>query len=656
MTPTTGTTASTARTRTATEGAPDDVVAERWAAERAVGEKLSGVWAESPGIKGFLTTVNHKRIGRRYLVTASFFFVLAGLEAVVMRTQLGTPDNKLVSPELYDQLFSLHGTAMIFFFATPMNNGFGNFFLPLMVGTRDMAFPRLNALSYWIFLFSGLFMFSSLLIGMAPDGGWFAYVPLTRVSDGVNLDFYTLGLLFLAVSSTVGAINLIVTALKMRAPGMSLNRVPVFVWGVVTQSFMLLFALPPLDLANLMLFLDRRLDTKFFASADGGDAVLWQHLFWLFGHPDVYIIVLPAMGIISSIIPTFSRRPIVAYPYIVLATVATGIISFGVWVHHMFAVGLSQVSLSFFAAATLTISIPAGIQMLAWLVTMWRGRVVVTTALLYAVAFIVEFVIGGVTGVMFAVVAFDQQVTDTYFVVAHFHYVLFGGAVLPMLAGLFYWWPKMSGYRASEKGGIWGFVFVILGMNLTFFPMHISGLLGMPRRIYTYEGDLGWTVWNALSTAGSYLLGIGVIITIGVFVQSLLRREPAPDDPWGANTLEWATSSPPQHYNFPVVPTVHSLNPMWDGATLTSMADHRHDPERTMTEEHETLRTSELDARVERVMPMPGETMVPLVVALLLTGIVVCLISGWYLAALVVSGGLALAVVHWLWNRPAVTG
>ena len=630
------------------------LVPERVSAERAVGGTLSEAWEEEPGIIGFLTTVNHKRIGRRYLVTASVFFGIAGLQAVAMRTQLGSPDNSLVSPELYNQLFSLHGVAMIFFFATPMNNGFGNFFLPLMVGTRDMAFPRLNALSYWIFLFSGIFMFSSLPLGMAPDGGWFAYVPLTRDLEGANLDFYTLGLLFLAVSSTVGAMNLIITAFKMRAPGMTLNRIPVFVWAVVTQSFMLLFALPPLDVANVMLFLDRRVDTKFFATDDGGDAILWQHLFWIFGHPDVYIIVLPAMGIISSVIPTMARRPIAAYPLVVLATVATGIISFGVWVHHMFAVGLSQVSESFFAAATLTISIPAGVQMFAWLVTMWRGRIVVTTAMLYAVSFIVEFVIGGVTGVMFAVVAFDQQVTDSYFVVAHFHYVLFGGAVLPMLAGLFYWWPKMTGFRASEKGGIWGFVLVIVGFNLTFFPMHVSGLLGMPRRIYTYDADLGWTVWNVLSTIGSYVLGAGLILTAGVFIQSLLRRDPAPDDPWGGNTLEWATSSPPQDYNFPVVPTVHSLNPLWDGATLTSMVDHRHDEERTMTHHHQALRTSELDARVETVMTMPGETMLPLVVALLLTAVVVCLICSWYVAALVPTVALAGTVARWLWTRPEV--
>ncbi|MEP9381903.1 cytochrome c oxidase subunit I [Nocardioides sp. KR10-350] len=636
------------------EAAAAGMLRERAVAEGAVGERLRAVWEEEPGFKGFVTTVNHKRIGRRYLVTAAFFFMLAGIQALVMRTQLGSPNNSVVSPETYDQLFSLHGTAMIFFFATPMNSGFGNFFLPLMIGTRDMAFPRLNALSYWIFLFSGLFMFASLPLGMAPDGGWFAYVPLADRLAGHGLEFYALGLLFLAVSSTLGSINLIVTALKMRAPGMTLARVPIFVWAVVTQSFMLLFALPPLDVANAMLFMDRRFGTQFFVESGGGDTILWQHLFWLFGHPDVYIIVLPAMGIISSVIPTFSRRPIAAYSFVVLATVATGIISFGVWVHHMFAVGISDVAQSFFAAATLTISLPAGIQMFAWLATMWRGRIVVSTAMLYAVGFIITFVIGGVTGVMFAVVPFDQQVTDSYFVVAHFHYVLFGGAVMPMLAGLFYWWPKMTGRMLHEKAGMWSFAVVFVGFNLTFFPMHISGLLGMPRRIYTYDSDLGWTVWNVLSTIGSYVLGAGFLLTLGVFAESLLRRRWAPDDPWGGNSLEWATASPPEDYNFPVVPTVHSLNPLWDDRTLPSMVEHRHDGVRTMTDKHEALRTSELDARVEEPMAMPSDTPVPLWLALALTLCVVFLMAGWYVASVVAFAVVAAVAVYWMWDRPDV--
>jgi cytochrome c oxidase subunit I+III len=631
------------------------VLPERRAAEAAVGEVLDRVWEEEPGLKGWFTTVNHKRIGRRYLVTAGLFFALSGTQALVMRVQLAGPENDIVSPELYNQLFTLHGTTMIFFFATPMLFGFGNFFLPLMVGTRDMAFPRMNAFSYWVFLFSGLLMFSSLLFGLAPNGGWFSYVPLTdRFEPELNIDFYTLGLLFLGVSTTVGAINFIVTALKMRAPGMTLTRVPIFVWSLVTTSFMVVFALPPLNVANLMLFMDRRFGTGFFDPELGGDAVLWQHLFWLFGHPDVYIIVLPALGIISSVIPTFSRRSIAAYPLVVLATVATGIISFGVWVHHMFAVGLADVSLTFFSAATLAITIPGGIQMLAWVATMLGGRVVMTTSMLYACGFIAAFMLGGVTGVMFAVVPFDQQVTDSYFVVAHFHYVLFGGAVLPILAGLFYWWPKMTGRMTSPRAGVWSFVLVFGGFNVTFFPMHISGLLGMPRRIYTYSDGLGWNVWNLASTVGAFVLAAGLMLTVVLFAHSLLRGPRAPDDPWGANTLEWATGSPPKPYNFPVVPTVHSLNPLWDEQTLPSMETHRDDDERTMTEEHMAMRTSELDGRFEAVMPMPSDTPVPFVTAVfLLIAVTGVLLSGYAVAA--VAGALtAITVAWWLWHRPGV--
>ena len=632
-----------------------DLLPERGAAEATVGAELDEEWEEEPGLRGFITTVNHKRIGRRYLVTAGIFFMFAGINALVMRTQLAQPNNSVVNPDLYDQLFTMHGTVMIFFFATPFNAGFGNFLVPLMIGTRDMAFPRVNALSYWIFLFSGIFIFSSEAMRIAPNFGWFAYVPLSNeYSPALNADFYSLGLLFLAVSTTIGSMNFIVTFLKMRAPGMSLNRVPLFVWGIITQSFMLVFALPPLDLANLMLFLDRRLGTRFFDTDKGGDTVLWQHLFWLFGHPDVYIIVLPAMGIVSSIVPVFARRSILAYPYVVLATVATGIISFGVWVHHMFAVGLSDVSLTFFSAATVTIAVPAGIQMFAWIGTMWRGHVVLHPAMLYAMAFIITFVIGGVTGVMFAVVPFDQQVTDSYFVVAHFHYVLFGGAVLPMLGGLFYWWPKMTGRMTSHAGGVVSCVLIFVGMNVTFFPMHIQGLLGMPRRIYTYPAGYGWGTLNLIETIGAYILAFGFLWTLFVFVQSLLSGPRAPDDPWGANTLEWATGSPPKAYNFPVAPTVHSLNPLWDGRTLQSMVDHRHDPQRTMTDHHQALRTSELDARIERVMAMPGETPQPLLVAVFLTMTVCFLVADIMLAAAVSFGIMGLVIAWWMWNRPEI--
>ncbi len=619
--------------------------------EESVGGRVAVHWPDASGLKGALSTVDHKRIGRRYVVTAAVFFALAGLDALVLRTQLARADSRLVSPELYDQLFTVHGTAMIFFFATPMLFGFGNLLMPLMLGTRDMAFPRLNAFGYWVFVASGTLLFSSLLFGVAPDGGWFSYVPLTghEYSPGINLDVYSLSLLFLGISTTAGAINFIVTALKLRAPGMTLARMPVFVWAVVVTSFMVVFALPPLNTANAMLFLDRRFGTHFLDPAGGGDAVLWQHLFWLFGHPDVYIIVLPALGIVSSIVPTFSRRPIVAYPLVVLATIATGVISFGVWVHHMFAVGLPQLSMSFFSAASIVVTLPAGIQMLSWLTTMLTGRLVLSVPMLWAMGFVAAFVIGGVTGVMFAIVAFDQQVTDSYFVVAHFHYVLFGGAVLPIIAGLFYWWPKLSGRMTSVRGGRWAFWVTFTGFNLTFFPMHISGMLGMPRRVYTFETGLGWDPWNLLATAGSYLLAVGLLITAGVFVHSWRRGDPAPPDPWGGDSLEWLTTSPPRTHNFPVIPTVHSLHPLWDEDSLRSVLDGAGDEDRVLDAGHEVLMTSELDAEPERRLAMPEDTLVPAVTAAALLIAFVSLLLGVTVVTALAAALTLAAIGYWLW-------
>jgi cytochrome c oxidase subunit 1/cytochrome c oxidase subunit I+III len=598
-----------------------------------------------------LTTVDHKKIGRRYMVTAGVFFTLAGLQAVTMRTQLARPNERLLSPEAYNQLFTMHGTAMIFLFSTPMLFGFGNFLVPLLIGARDMAYPRLNAFGYWIFLFAGVFMEASFAFHAAPDGGWFAYVPLTgpRYSPHVNLDFYTLGLLFLGISTTAGAINFIVTIFKLRAPGMSLNRIPVFLWGILGTSFAVVFALPPLNTANAMLFLDRRFGFHFFDPARGGDTLLWQHLFWIFGHPDVYIIVLPALGIVSSIVPTFTRRPLVGYPLVVLATVTTAVISFGVWVHHMFATGLPQLSMSFFSAASLLITIPGGIQIFAWVATMLRGRLVLATPMLFIIGFLVVFVIGGLTGVMFALVPFDQQITDSYFVVAHFHYVLFGGAVFPILGGLYFWLPKISGRMLSERAGKWSFWLIFLGMNLTFFPMHISGLLGMPRRVYTYQDGLGWNGWNLASTIGTYVLAAGLLLTLANILWSLRRGQPAPADPWGGDTLEWATSSPPPEYNFAAIPTVHSLNPMWDSRTLAAMEQAKQTDDRTLAEGHLTLRTSELDAAVERPLEMPSESWKPLAIAVSLAAIFMGLLARNYIVAMTFSVVVALIAAAWLW-------
>ncbi|MEV1329404.1 cytochrome c oxidase subunit I [Micromonospora costi] len=617
--------------------------------------RLDEHWGERPSIRSWLSTVDHKRIGRRYLVTASLFFVLAGISALAMRTQLARPESKLLSPQEYNQLFTMHGTAMIFLFSTPMLFGFGNFLVPLMIGSRDMAFPKLNALGYWVFLFAGLFMWASLPFGAAPNAGWFAYVPLTDDvnTPGLHMDVYALGLIFLGIATTAGSINFIVTALKLRAPGMSLNRVPLFVWAIVVTAFMVIFALPALNLDNAMLFLDRRFDTHFFDPDAAGNVLLWQHLFWIFGHPDVYIIVMPALGIVSAVLPAFTRRGVVGYVLIVLAIVSIAIISFGVWVHHMFATGLPHLSYSFFSAASTVITIPSGIQIFAWLATMVLGRLVVRVPLLFLVGFIVTFVLGGFTGAMFALTAFDQQVTDSYFVVAHFHYVLIGGAVFPILAAIYYWLPKITGRMYHEGLGRWAFGLVFTGMQVTFFPMHLYGLFGMPRRVYTYRSEPGWDVWNLVSTIGSYVLAAGLLLVLIGVVHAIRRGRPAPPDPWGGDTLEWATDSPPKPYNFPVLPQVHSLHPTWDEASRASMGDDA-TADRTLADGRRTLLTSELDGRRERVVEMPEASLQPLLLALALLVFFTALLFAWYPVAVAALLAVAGTIAVWLWppRRP----
>jgi cytochrome c oxidase subunit I+III len=585
-------------------------------AER-IGHRLERLWSEPPGIGTWLDTVDHKRIGKHYIYTAFAFFTAGGVEAAVMRAQLARPDQRILNPEAYNQLFSMHGITMIFFFVTPMLFGFGNYFIPLMIGSRDMAFPRLNAFGYWIFLFSGLFMYSSFLIGKAPNDGWFNYSPISDATftPGLNIDYYTLGLIFLGISTTVGSVNFIVTIFKLRAPGMSIARMPLYVWAILATSFAVVFALPSLTVANVMLELDRKAGFNFFNVAKGGDVILWQHLFWIFGHPDVYIIFLPAVGIVSTVVQTFSRRPIIGYIWLALATMATGVIGFGVWVHHMFAVGLPNLSMAFFSAASMLITIPSGVQIFAWIATVIAGRPVFKTPMLFILGFIFVFVMGGVTGVMFAAVPFDQQITDSYFVVAHFHYVLFGGAVFPIFAAIHYWTPKMFGRLMSEALGKVSFWLIFLGFNLTFFPMHIAGLLGMPRRVYTYHAGLGWDLWNLLSTIGGYVLALGILVVVVNFVRSLRRGAVAGADPWGAPDLEWSTSSPPPEYDFLEIPTVRTNTPLWDQPELREMGDRVHDLQRTLADGHDTMGTTVVDAEPESVLAMPETTYVPVVTA-----------------------------------------
>jgi cytochrome c oxidase subunit I len=522
----------------------------------------------------WLMTTDHKKIGVMYIVTAFFFFLVGGVEALLIRTQLAVPNGKVLSPEVYNQIFTMHGTTMIFLFVMPMLTGFGNYIVPLMVGARDMAFPRLNAFGYWIVLFGGLFLNSSFLFNAAPNGGWFMYAPLSELTQncgnavmctpGMNADFWLLGVLLLGISSIAGSLNFVVTILKLRAPGMTLNRMPLFTWMTLVTAFLLLFALPSLTAASVLLLLDRHLGTHFYQFASGGDPLLWQHLFWSFGHPEVYILILPVFGMISEILPVFSRKPIFGYTFIAWSGVAIGFLSFTVWAHHMFAVGLPPIAQAFFATSTTLIAIPTAVKIFNWIATVWGGKVILRAPMLFALGFIAMFLIGGLNGAALAVVPFDYQVTDSYFVVAHLHYVLFGGSVFGIFGGIYYWFPKMTGRFLGDRLGQVQFWLMMIGVNLTFFPMHLLGLLGMPRRIYTYPANLGWNLDNLLATIGAFIIAASVLVFLWNLFVSLGNGQKAGDDPWDAFTLEWDTSSPPAHYNFLTIPTVRSRRPFYD--------------------------------------------------------------------------------------------
>jgi len=514
----------------------------------------------------WMTTVDHKKIGIMYVFLGVIYFIVGGLEALLIRVQLAKPNGTLLTPSQYDQVFTMHATTMIFLFIIPVFAGFANYFIPLMIGARDMAFPRMNAFGFWMLLFGGLFLNSSFLLGGAPDSGWFAYAPLTepQFNPGRSMDFWAAGLTLLGISSIAGSINVIVTTLKMRCPGLRFNRLPLFVWTTLVQNFLLLFALPSLTTAAIFLLFDRHLGTSFFKAENGGDPLLWQHLFWAFGHPEVYILILPVFGIISETLPVFSRKPIFGYIFIAWSSVAIGFLSFIVWVHHMFATGLPDVALAFFASSTTLIAIPTAVKVFNWTATLWGGSIITTTALLFSVGFLTMFPIGGLSGVSLAVVPFDWQITDTYYVVAHIHYVFFGGSVLGIFAAVYYWFPKMTGRMLSEKLGLWNFWLVFIGLNLTFFPMHMLGLLGMPRRQWTYHEGLGWNLYNFVASIGSFTIALGVLFFIVNLVLSFRKGARAGADPWDAWTLEWATSSPPPEYNFIKTPVVRSRRPLWD--------------------------------------------------------------------------------------------
>ncbi len=618
-------------------------------------ERLTRIWETPRGLYGVLVSVDHKTIGKRYLVTALLFFLIGGLEASAMRVQLAHGDNRLLSPEAYDQLFTMHGVTMLFLFASPVLSGFANYLWPLMIGARDMAFPRANAVSYWIYLFAGVFMYSSVLVAQAPDGGWFGYVPMTEhaFSPGLNLDFYALGLVFVGVSTTIGAVNFITTFFTLRAPGMSVDRVPVILWGTLTASFTIMFFMPPLTVACVLLYMDRHLGTSFFDPTHGGHPLLWQHLFWIFGHPWVYIIVLPAMGLASDMIPTFTRRPLAGYTFVVLSTVATAILGSGVWVHHMFATGLPQLSTAYFSAGSMVIAVASGVSVFAWLVTIWYGRPRFATPLLFLCGFIVLFVIGGVSGVMTAAVPFDWQLTDSYFVVAHLHYVLLGINVFPVFAALYYWFPKMTGRMLNDRTGRWVFGLLFIGMNLTFFPMHVTGMLGLPRRVYTYPSYGSWDGLNLASTIGVGVFALGFLLFLFDVVRALRRGAPAGNNPWDAPTLEWSVSSPPPPYNFAVMPTVHSAYPLWEGR-LTDGEASLVDRGPVLDDGRETIETTALDADLRAVLRMPEDSAWPLLLALALTALAYALLASRWTWVAIALGLVLITLIGWM--RPSASG
>jgi cytochrome c oxidase subunit 1 len=521
---------------------------------------------EKSGLWSWITTVDHKRIGILYGVTAFICFLLGGLEALLMRIQLARPDQHLVSPETFNQLFTMHGTTMIFLGVMPLSAMFFNYLIPIMIGARDVAFPRLNAMSYWVFLAGAILLNVSWLVNAAPDQGWFGYANLTerQFSPGPNVDFWIVGLQVLGIASLAAAVNFFVTIINLRTKGMRLMRMPMFVWMSLVTQVLLLLAFPVITVALVMLMFDRNFGTHFFIPAGGGDPILWQHLFWVFGHPEVYILILPAFGIVSEVLPVFSRKPLFGYAAMVFSGCFIAFLGFGVWSHHMFSTGMGPFADTFFSLMTMLIAIPTGVKIFNWIGTIWGGRIEFKTPMLFALGFIAMFIIGGLSGVMHASPPADLQQTDTYFVVAHFHYVLFGGSIFALTAGAYYWFPKMSGRMLDEGLGKIHFWLMLIGFNLTFFPMHILGLNGMPRRVYTYPADLNFGFWNLVETAGAFILMLALLVFTYNLLRSLRSGAVAPADPWGGATLEWAIPSPPQEWNFAEVPEVSGRDPLWE--------------------------------------------------------------------------------------------
>jgi len=608
--------------------------------------ELEEVWRDPPGIWGWFTTTNHKVIAKRYIITAFLMFIAGGIEAGLMRAQLMRPGNTLVGPDRYNQLFTTHGTTMMFLFAVPIMTAMGLYFVPLMVGARTVAFPRLNAFGYWTYVVAVVFLYVSLFVNTGPDAGWFAYPPLSgpEYSPGHRVDVWAQVVTFTEIAALVAAVNVIVTTFKMRAPGMSLNRIPLFVWAQLVVAFMIIFAMPAVAVGStLMLAADRALNMHWFNPAEGGDALLWQHVFWFFGHPEVYIIFLPALGFITPIIETFTERPLFGYSAVVLANITTAFFAFGLWVHHMFATPIPEVGQSLFTAASMLITIPTAVQIFCWIATLWGSRPRLAVPLLFVLGFFFTFVNGGITGVMLASVAFDKQAHDTFFVVAHLHYVLLGGGVMPLFGALHFWFPKVTGRLLNERLGKWQFWLFITGVNLTFFPMHILGLNGMPRRVYTYLPETGWGPLNLLATVGAVIIVLSVVVFLVNVAKSWKGGEIAGDNPWNSSGLEWAVPSPPPSYSFLHTPFVTGRHPLWettDGLpVVTGLSVH----------ERQVLVTTTFDAVPDYRHSMPSSSIWPMYLALCMGLVFIGSIFSPYF----VLGGLGislLGLVGWAWT------
>lgn len=611
-------------------------------------------WQSPPGLLGYLSVVNNRPIGRRFMALAFGFFLVGGVLALIMRIQLAVSGNTFLGPDGFNRLFTMHGATMMYLFTVPFLEGLALYMLPLMIGSRDVAYPRLSSFGFWTFFFGGAMFYTSFLVGDVPDAGWFAYTPLSRQEySGIGIDFFLLGLGLVEISGIAAGAEIIVTVLKLRAPGMSISRMPLFAWAMLVVGFMILFAFTTLLAATMMLELDRAFGMHFFNPDGGGSTILWQHLFWFFGHPEVYIAFIPAAGLVSTIIPVFARRSIVGYKLIVVALVVMGFVSFGLWAHHMFATGLPELTLSFFTAASLMIGIASGIQIFAWIATLWGRRPVLQPPMLYMLGFVFVFVAGGITGIMVAVLPFDLQVHDSYFVVAHFHYVLIGGVVFPIFAAIHYWWPKIRGRVLDSRLGALEFTLVFVGFNVAFFPMHLMGFEGMPRRVYTYPEELGLDAYNMIATIGSFMLGAGVLVLLINIIVNRLKPRDAEPDPWNGQTLEWQISSPPPVYGFFAPPLVQSREP------AQHIADPKLFPD-VVQRARSALAGRPVDFRAElatdtvtgmpvAVHPLSGPTIVPFLSAVALLVAFVGVLFSYYLITLFGLVFLFGTLVRWLW-------